>query len=82
MTRSHKDTLILEIGTESIVVNIEVIDLRAANQPTLAQQSRNEMLVTTPLTSAYSSAANSEWLVARDTRDTQRRLRPRRQWLR
>ena len=80
MTRSHKDTLILEIGTESIVVNIEVIDLRAANQPT--QQSRNEMLVTTPLTSAYSSAANSEWLVARDTRDTQRRLRPRRQWLR
>ena len=80
MTRSHKDTLILEIGTESIVVNIEVIDLRAANQP--KQQSRNEMLVTTPLTSAYSSAANSEWLVARDTRDTQRRLRPRRQWLR
>ena len=80
MTRSHKDTLILEIGTESIVVNIEVIDLRAANQPT--QQSHNEMLVTTPLTSAYSSAANSEWLVARDTRDTQRRLRPRRQWLR
>ena len=78
ITHSRRDTLIFEITTEPIVVNIEVIDLRrSVNQP--AQQLRTDMLVTMPLTSAYSSAANSaEWVVHPGC-DVLRRLRPRHQ---
>ena len=80
MTRSHEDTLVLEIAAESTVMDIEVINLRSVNQPT--QQSHNGMLVTTPLTSAYSSAANSRWWVVLvcPGRDALRLLRPRHQW--
>ena len=77
MTRSHEDTLVLEIAAESTVMDIEVINLRSVNQPT--QQSHNGMLVTTPLTSAYSSAANSAEWVVRPGCDVLRRLRPRHQ---
>jgi len=34
MTRSHEDTLVLEIAAESTVMDIEVINLRSVNQPT------------------------------------------------